>query len=132
MRAFRSALLLVVAVVCASAVTVVAISAHPKIARVWRAYVSTRNADAYARYLEEQGVKKFGSIPGNRGAEMWRRSDGDRTEFVVVSYWDSKEGIQNFTGPEWEKVRPLPDDAKYLIGPPATVTHYEIVTGATH
>src|SRR5712671_4977250 len=103
MRVFRFPLWVAVAVVCASAVTVVATSTHPKIARVWRAYVATQNANAYTQYLENRGIQKLRSIPGNRGAEMWRRSDGDRTEFVVVSYWDSKEGIQNFTGPEWEK-----------------------------
>ena len=90
--------------------------------------MATQNAEVYSRYLEEQGIQKFASIPGNRGAEM-SRSNGDRVEFVVVSYWDSKEGIQNFTGPEWEKVKPLPDDPKYLVGPPATVTHYEVVSG---
>jgi len=91
--------------------------------------VATQNAEVYSQYLEEQGIQKLASIPGNRGAEMWSRTNGDRVEFVVVSYWDSKEGIQYFTGPEWEKVKPLPDDPKYRVGPPATVAHHEIVSG---
>ena len=35
--------------------------------------------------------------------------------------------IKNFTGPDWEKVKPLPDDAKWLVGPEASVTHYEVI-----
>jgi heme-degrading monooxygenase HmoA len=94
---------------------------------VWRGFVATPNADTYARYLEEHGVKKFASIPGNRGAEMWRRSDGDRSEFVVVSYWESREAIRNYTGPDWEKAHALPDDEKFILPPGATVTHYDVV-----
>jgi heme-degrading monooxygenase HmoA len=131
MRGLRFQLLLAAALACATAINVVGALAHPRIARVWRGYVATKNADSYREYLERQGVTELRAIQGNRGVEMWRRGDGDRTEFVVVSYWDSREGIQNFTGPDWEKVKPLPDDAKYLIEPAASVTHYDIVGGDT-
>jgi heme-degrading monooxygenase HmoA len=118
-----------VAVIGLWAVGVVASSPGARVARVWRGYVARQDADAYARLLDEKGIRKFPAIAGNRGAVMWRRDEGDRTEFVVVSYWESKESIRNFTGPEWEKVKPLPEDAKFLVGPPATVAHYEIVSG---
>lgn len=130
MKRFSSSLFFFLAAIAISAVTVVANSPRARVARVWKGYVARKDADAYARYLDERGIRKFSAIAGNRGAVMWRRDEGDRTEFVVVSYWESKEAIQNFTGPEWEKVKPLPDDAKFLVGPPASVTHYEIVAGA--
>lgn len=97
-------------------------------ARVWRGHVASKDAKAYGKYLDEQGVQEIRKIAGNLGVEMWRRLAGVKTAFVVVSYWESQEAIENFTGPDWEKVRPLPDDAKYLVAPPATVEHYDIVS----
>jgi heme-degrading monooxygenase HmoA/ketosteroid isomerase-like protein len=101
--------------------------AGPRIARVWRGWVKTADADAYQKYLSAEGTTRIRRLPGNLGAEMWRRTEGEKTEFVVVTKWESKAAIRNFTGPDWEKVRPLPDDAKWLVPPPATVAHYEIV-----
>lgn len=104
----------------------IASSTRP-IARIWRGHVRSSQADAYQKYLDDEGIQKLRRIPGNAGAQMFRRDEGDTTEFVVISYWKKAADIRNFTGPDWEKVKPLPDDPKYLVPPEATVTHYEIV-----
>ena len=114
-------------VALAGSLVLLAAPSAPRVARVWRGEVATANADRYAALLDEKGIEVLKKIPGNRGAEMWRRAEGDRTEFVVISYWESKEAIKNFTGPDWEKVKPLPEDAGYILAPGATVTHYEVV-----
>jgi heme-degrading monooxygenase HmoA len=36
--------------------------------------------------------------PGNRGAWMLRRDQGDRTEFLTLSLWDSVDAIRAFAG----------------------------------
>jgi heme-degrading monooxygenase HmoA len=97
------------------------------IARMWRGHVRSSQADAYEKYLDDEGIRKLRKIPGNAGAQMFRREEGDTTEFVVISYWKNAADIKNFTGPDWEKVKPLPDDPKYLVPPEATVTHYEVI-----
>ena len=97
------------------------------IARVWRGHVRTAQADAYQKYLDESGVRKIRKIAGNTGVQMFRREEGESTEFVVISYWKTAADIQNFTGPDWEKVHALPDDPKYLVPPEASVSHYEVV-----
>jgi heme-degrading monooxygenase HmoA len=102
-------------------------SSKRPIARMWRGQVRTAQADAYQKYLDDEGIQKLRKIPGNAGAQMFRRQEGDRTEFVVISYWKTAADIRNFTGPDWEKVKPLPDDPMYLVGPKATVTHYEVI-----
>lgn len=102
-------------------------SSKRPIARMWRGHVRASQADAYQKYLDDEGIQKLRKIPGNAGAQMFRRDEGETTEFLVISYWKTAGDIRNFTGPDWEKVKPLPDDPKYLVGPKATVTHYEIV-----
>jgi heme-degrading monooxygenase HmoA len=104
----------------------IASSTHP-IARIWRGHVRSSQAAAYEKYLDDEGIRKLRKIRGNAGAQMFRRDEGATTEFVVISYWKNAADIRNFTGPDWEKVKPLPDDPKYLVPPAATVTHYEVI-----
>ena len=120
---------LLVAAGCAAGVLAASDIAHSSrpIARIWRGHVRAADADAYQKLLDEAGLQKLRKISGNAGAQMFRRDEGETTEFVVISYWKKAADIQNFTGPEWEKVRPLPDDPKYLVGPEASVTHYEVI-----
>ena len=53
------------------------------IARSWRGAVRTADAEAYAAYIDETGMKEYASTPGNRGAWMLTREIGDLTEFVT-------------------------------------------------
>ena len=129
-RSFRLAALAVLALAAGLAAGLpaadIAHSTRP-IARMWRGHVRAADADAYQKHLDEGGVRKIRKIAGNAGVQMFRRDEGETTEFVVISYWKTAADIQNFTGPDWEKVKPLPDDARWLVGPPATVTHFEII-----
>jgi hypothetical protein len=41
---------------------------------------------------------RTGETPGNRGAWILRRDQGDRTEFITMSFWDSVDAIRAFAG----------------------------------
>jgi hypothetical protein len=43
------------------------------------------------RYIRETGLREYRDTPGNRGAWILRREDGDRVEFVTLSFWDSMD-----------------------------------------
>jgi heme-degrading monooxygenase HmoA len=96
------------------------------IARVWRGRVLTSRADEYAKYLYDEGVRKIRGMVGNLGAQMFRRADGDITEFVVISYWPSRESIKAFAGEDIERVHFLPRDREFLINPDEFVRHYDV------
>jgi heme-degrading monooxygenase HmoA len=83
--------------------------------------------DDYTRYLYEEGVRTIARIPGNCGVQMLRKVRDDIADFQVISYWDSLEAIKLFAGDDYEKVRHLPDDPKYMIGAEPTVEHFEVV-----
>jgi hypothetical protein len=53
------------------------------------------------------------------------RVTGDRAEIVALSFWDSREAIEAFAGPDIEQSVLYPEDEKYLLAP-STITHYDI------
>ena len=100
------------------------------IARVWKGAVRRRDADAYARYMQDTGVAGYARTPGNRGVWMLRRDVGDRTEFVMFTLWDSLEAIKAFAGDDHETAVFYPEDERFLVERELVATHYEVDTHA--
>jgi heme-degrading monooxygenase HmoA len=96
------------------------------IARIWRGVVQLDNADAYAGYIRDTGFTEYAETSRKRGAWMLRRDQGDKTEFITLSLWDSLDAIRAFAGDDIEAAILYPEDARYLIGE-STVTHYQVV-----
>ena len=97
------------------------------IARTWTGVVRRADADAYADYIRETGFAEYGRTAGNRGAWMLRRDDGERTEFVTLSMWESVDAIKAFAGEDIEAAVLYPEDERYLVGGASSVVHYEVV-----
>jgi len=97
------------------------------IARTWTGVVRRADADAYADYIRETGFAEYGRTAGNRGAWMLRRDDGDRTEFITLSLWDSVDAIKAFAGEDIDAAVLYPEDERYLIDGESSVAHYEVV-----
>jgi heme-degrading monooxygenase HmoA len=97
------------------------------IARTWTGVVRRADADAYAEYIRETGFAEYARTAGNRGAWMLRRDDGDRTEFITLSMWDSVEAAKAFAGEDIEAAVLYPEDERYLIDGESRVTHFEVV-----
>ena len=96
------------------------------IARVWRGWTAAADADAYAAYLLETGMKTARATAGNKGASVLRRIDGHRAEFVTVLLFETLESVRGFAGSEIERAVFFPEDERYLVEREATVTHYEV------
>jgi len=95
---------------------------------MWRGRVPNARAAEYQKYLDESGVQKLRAIKDNLGTQMFRRDLGDgTTEFVVISYWPSRDAIHAYAGADIEKVHDLPRDKEFLIEPEKVVRHYDIV-----
>ena len=106
------------------------------IARSWRGAVKPSDAEAYAAYIDETGMKAYASTPGNRGAWMLQRPVGELTEFITFSLWDSNDAIKAFAGEDYETAVFYPEDDRFLIERDLTSAHYEVHTalpsGDTH
>ncbi len=92
---------------------------------MWRGWTKPEDADAYLAYIEETGGKAARATSGNKGYYILRRDDGDRTEFVTMSLWESQDSIRASAGDELD-VAFFEDDDPFLVDREQFVTHYEI------
>jgi hypothetical protein len=56
---------------------------------------------------------------------LWR-VEGDRAEFVTLSFWESRAAIEAFAGQDIDQAVFYPDDDQFLIERDLTVRHYEV------
>ena len=88
--------------------------------------VRADDAAAYAEYVQRTGIEGYRGTPGNRGAWLLWRADGDRAEFITVSFWESREAIEAFADQDIGTAVFYPDDEQFLIERDLTVNHYEV------
>jgi heme-degrading monooxygenase HmoA len=96
------------------------------IARIWRGAVRAEDAPAYAAYVQETGLEGYQRTPGNRGAWVLWRVEGERAEIITVSLWESRDAIEGFAGQDIDQAVFYPEDDDFLIDRDLTVKHYEV------
>ena len=96
------------------------------IARLWRGVVRAGDADEYAAYVQDTGIESYQQTPGNLGAWLLRRPDGDREEIVTLSFWDSVQSIEAFAGEDINRAVYYPEDERYLLERDPHVLHYQV------
>jgi len=95
------------------------------IARIWRGWTSSADADDYLEYVERTGMAAYRATPGNLGAWILRRRDGERTEFVTFSFWESMDAVRAFAGEDADRAVFYPEDDRFLVERETSVTHFE-------
>jgi heme-degrading monooxygenase HmoA len=96
------------------------------IVREWRGATRAADREAYLAYLEATGLRDYAATPGNRGVLALTRDVEDRTEFVLLSFWERIEDIAAFAGPAIEQAVFYPEDDRFLVARDRHVTHYEV------
>ena len=97
------------------------------IARTWRGWTASADADRYVEYLHETGVKQYRETPGNRGVFMLRRLLGDRAEFVLLTLWDSIDAVRAFAGADEAVAVFYPEDDAFLVDRDRHADHFEVL-----
>ena len=102
------------------------------IARVWHGVVPLVKADGYGKYLadSDRGVRDYQRVPGNRGVCLMRRDEGDRAHFLLMSFWESRQVIEAYAGPDIDRAQYFPYDRECLLAPEANVAHYEVLVAS--
>lgn len=96
------------------------------IARVWRGATLAEDADAYAAYLEETGMRNARAIPGARGTLVLRRAHGGHAEFETILLFESMEHVRGFAGDDVDAAVFFPEDDRYLVERDLEVEHYDV------
>jgi heme-degrading monooxygenase HmoA len=94
------------------------------IVRVWTAEALDENADDYRKHFHEVLMPKLRSIEGFLEAEALERLHKGRTEFVIISRWESYDAIRAFAGHHEERAVIEPDIRAALERYDETVKHY--------
>ncbi|HEU4662489.1 MAG TPA: antibiotic biosynthesis monooxygenase [Dokdonella sp.] len=97
------------------------------IARIWRGITPAERADAYIAHLGETLLKAAAATPGNRGVTVLRRLQGEHSEIVLITLWDSMDAVRAFAGENPERSVYDPEDENYLLDMEPLVRHYEVV-----
>ncbi len=96
------------------------------IARIWRGATAADRAPDYLDYLRGTGLADYQATPGNHGVQVLLRTQGDRTDFTLISYWESLDAVKAFAGDQPEVARFYPEDDDFLIDRELTVEHHEV------
>ena len=56
-----------------------------------------------------------------------RRDDGDWAHFLLISFWDSLESIQQFAGDDIDTAVLYPEDEVFGLVPDLKVFHYNVL-----
>jgi heme-degrading monooxygenase HmoA len=99
------------------------------IARLWHGRTPTSKADDYLTFLFRSGIRDYKATPGNHGAWVLRRVEGDVCHFVTLSFWESRDSIVAFAGRDIEVAHYYPEDQDFLLEFEPTVMHYELYAG---
>ena len=97
------------------------------ILRVWKGWTQRDRADAYETYMREVALPGYADVAGNRAVYLTRRpAAGDRTEFGMVTVWDSMEAVKAFAGDNPDRAVFYDRDDEFLVERDWDVAHYEI------
>jgi len=100
------------------------------IARHWRGWTKSQNADAYETLLKTQVLPDLSRIAGYRGGYVLRSDTADEVEFVVINLFDSLEAVRAFAGPDFSTPVFEPE-ARLLLSRIETIAHHYEVRART-
>lgn len=96
------------------------------IARIWDGRVPISKADEYLKLMQTIALPEYRATRGNRGAWCLHRTDGDVTQFEMLTFWDDVDAIKRFAGEDYSLAKYYDFDSDYLIEKEAQVRHYEV------
>jgi len=97
------------------------------IVRMWHGRVSTSKAQAYRAFLNERAIPDYRSVEGNISVLILERKEGEVTNFITMTYWESLDVIKGFAGDDAGLAKYYPEDKDFLLEFEPRVVHYEVV-----
>ena len=96
------------------------------IARVWRGWTRSENADAYEKLLKEIVYPALQNINGYRGGYILRQEGKEETEFVTVNLFESLDAVKAFAGSDYEAPVFEPEARRLLSRVEPIARHYDV------
>jgi heme-degrading monooxygenase HmoA len=85
------------------------------ITRMWRGWTRSDQADRYEQHYRTEVLDTLRQVPGFRGARLLRRTIGEETEFVSLTFFDDLDAIRSFAGSGYETAVVAGEARKVLL-----------------
>jgi heme-degrading monooxygenase HmoA len=95
------------------------------ITRVWRGWTPADRAQQYERHYRSEVLAVLRGVAGFQGARLLRRTTGDETEFVSLTFFDDLDAVRAFAGPDYETAVVADEAREVLVRFDGHVGHYE-------
>ncbi len=96
------------------------------IARIWKGEVPLERSEEYLARMRTVALPDYRSTEGNRGAFVLHREHLDRAEFLMLTFWESRESIRGFAGDDISVAKYYDFDAEVLLEMVPNVDHFEL------
>jgi heme-degrading monooxygenase HmoA len=95
------------------------------ITRLWRGWAPADRAHQYVRHYRSEVLPALRGVAGFKGARLLRRTTGDETEFVSLTFFDDLDAVRAFAGPHYETAVVADEARQVLVRFDDHVGHYE-------
>jgi heme-degrading monooxygenase HmoA len=96
------------------------------IARIWRGWARTDQADLYQAHYEDEVLPTLRRVPGFCDARLLRRATGPETEFVSLVLFDDLDAVRAFAGDDHETAVVADEAQRVLVRFDEKVVHYDV------
>lgn len=96
------------------------------IARIWKGWTRSENADAYEKLLQEVVYPALQTLNGYQGGYILRQDGQEEAEFVTVNLFESLDAVKAFAGPDYEAPVFEPEARRLLSRVEPIARHYEV------
>ena len=97
------------------------------ITRMWRGWAPADRAQDYERHYRSAVLPVLGAVAGFEGARLLRRTAGDETEFVSLTFFDDLDAVRAFAGPDYKTAVVADEAREMLVRFDDHVGHYDTV-----
>ena len=97
------------------------------IARLWRGWTETSDADVYERFLRTELFPQVARLPGFVSARILRRRLDGEEEFVTLVTFESLDAVRAFAGDEYETPVIEPEAQRLLSRYEDRALHYRTI-----
>jgi heme-degrading monooxygenase HmoA len=96
------------------------------ILRHWRGIAKAQEAEHYIHHLKTETFPRLAKIDGFIRASILRRTAPQGIEFLIITFWESLQAIQDFAG-ETATVAVVPAEVQaMMVEYDREVSHYEV------
>jgi heme-degrading monooxygenase HmoA len=97
---------------------------------VWRGWTRPEDADRYDRHYRSEVFDHLLQVPGFQGARLLKGAEGDETEFISLTFFDSLDAVRGFAGDDPETAVVAEEARQVLTRFDEKVRHYEVAFDA--